>query len=169
LEFPLEETPLSHHSFKATHAREVKGDGLIWESTDEMLVEIFSKDTPLADAFKCLFENASDAIYILDRNGNFVTVNRRAEELTGFRREDFVGKSFRKIIPFKSLHKAIRGFLDVIRGKEIRLELELKTIKEQLRRQQVEKKYSQEKVTEFIETRVKELGEKKTATYKNPR
>jgi len=97
------------------------------ENTDERLVEFFSKDKPFTDAFKCLFENASDAIYILDKNGNFVTVNRKAEELTGFKREDFVGKSFRKIIPLKSLPKAIRGFLDVVRGKEVKIELELKT------------------------------------------
>jgi len=97
------------------------------ENTDERLVEFFSKDKPFAEAFKCLFENASDAIYILNKNGNFVTVNRKAEELTGLRREDFFGKSFRKIVPLKSLPKAVRGFLDVIRGKEIRLELELKT------------------------------------------
>jgi DNA-binding NtrC family response regulator len=45
----------------------------------------------------------------------------------------------------------------------------LKTIKEQLKRQEEEKKYSQEKVTEFIETRVRELEEEKTATHKKPR
>jgi len=38
----------------------------------------------------------------------------------------------------------------------------LKTIDEQLKKQWMEKKYSQEKVTEFIETRVKELEEQKT-------
>jgi PAS domain S-box-containing protein len=96
------------------------------ENADERLVEFFSRDKPFADAFKCLFENASDAIYILDKDGNFVTVNRKAEELTGFKREEYVGKSFRKIIPLKSLPKAIRGFLDVVRGKEVRLELEIK-------------------------------------------
>jgi two-component system sporulation sensor kinase A len=97
------------------------------ENPDEKLVEFFSKDTPFAEAFKCLFENASDAIYILDKHGNFVAVNRKAEELTGFKRENFVGRSFRKIIPLKSLPKAIGGFLDVVRGKDVRLELELKT------------------------------------------
>jgi len=97
------------------------------ENSDERLVRFFSKDKAFADAFECLFENASDAIYILDKNGNFLTVNRQAEELTGFKQEDFIGKSFRKIIPLKSMPKAIRGFLDVVRGKEIRVELELKT------------------------------------------
>jgi len=63
------------------------------------LVESFSKDASLAEAFECLIENASDAIYILDRRGNFVSVNREAEELTGFKREDWIGKSFRKLIP----------------------------------------------------------------------
>ena len=91
------------------------------------LSEFFSKDIPFANAFECLFESASDAIYILDTHGNFVTINREAEELTGFKREDWIGKSFRKIIAAKSLPKAIKGFLNVIRGKPIRLELDLKT------------------------------------------
>lgn len=42
----------------------------------------------------------------------------------------------------------------------------LQTIKEQLEKQQEEKKYSQERVTEFIETRVKELEEEKPITRK---
>ncbi|HVP93321.1 MAG TPA: PAS domain S-box protein, partial [Acidobacteriota bacterium] len=98
-------------------------------NTEEKLAEALRGDKSLAEAFKCLFENASDAIYVLDRKGNFVTVNHKAEELTGFKLEDFIGKSFRKIIPLKSLSKAIKGFTSVIRGKEIKLELELKTAK----------------------------------------
>jgi PAS domain S-box-containing protein len=97
------------------------------ENADERLVETLNGDKSLAEAFKCLFENANDAICVLDKNGNLVTVNRRAEELTGFKREDFIGKSFRKMIPLKSLPKTIKGFASVMSGKEIRLELELKT------------------------------------------
>jgi DNA-binding NtrC family response regulator len=41
----------------------------------------------------------------------------------------------------------------------------LATIKEQLKKEEEEKKYSQEKVKEFIETRVKELAEE-TITHK---
>ena len=96
-------------------------------NANEERIEFLSKDVPRAKAFEYLFENASDAIYVLDTRGNFLTVNRKAEELTGFKREDFVGKPFRKIIPLKSLPKAIGGFLSVVRGKSIRLELELKT------------------------------------------
>jgi len=95
-------------------------------NADEEVIESFSKGIPLTNAFEYLFENASDAICILDIHGNFVAVNRKAEELTGFKRENFIGKSFRKIIPAKSMPKAVKGFLDVIRGKSIRIELELK-------------------------------------------
>jgi len=94
---------------------------------DRRLIESFSKDMSLADALEFLFENARDAIYILDTRGKFVACNRKAEELTGFKRKDWIGKSFRKIIPVENLPKAIRGFLNVIRGKAIRLELELRT------------------------------------------
>jgi DNA-binding NtrC family response regulator len=44
----------------------------------------------------------------------------------------------------------------------------LRTIEEQLKKQEEEKKYGKEKVTEFIETRVKELKEE-TAAQKKPR
>ena len=43
----------------------------------------------------------------------------------------------------------------------------LNKIREHLKKQKEAKKYSQEKVTEFIETRVKELG-KETITHKKP-
>jgi PAS domain S-box-containing protein len=95
--------------------------------SDRRLKESSFKDMSFADAFESLFETASDAIYILDKRGNFVAINREAEELIGFKREDWIGKSFRKIIAAKSLPKATKGFLSVIRGKSIRLELELKT------------------------------------------
>lgn len=42
----------------------------------------------------------------------------------------------------------------------------LRIIEEQLEKQQSEKKYSQEKVTEFIETRVKELEKEQLASEK---
>jgi DNA-binding NtrC family response regulator len=45
----------------------------------------------------------------------------------------------------------------------------LNKIREHLKKQQEAKEYSQEKVTEFIETRVKELEEEKTVSHKKPR
>jgi DNA-binding NtrC family response regulator len=44
----------------------------------------------------------------------------------------------------------------------------LGTIKDQLKKQEEEKRYSHEKVTEFIETRVKELEKEKTMGQQKP-
>jgi len=80
----------------------------------------------------------------------------------------------RKIIitGYPSLQNAIEALnkgADAYVMKPFDMDNVLKTIKEQLRKQEQEKKYSQEKVTEFIETRVKELEEEKTITHKKPR
>jgi DNA-binding NtrC family response regulator len=77
----------------------------------------------------------------------------------------------RKIIitGFPSLQNAIEALnkdADAYIMKPFDMDKVLQTVKEQLRKQQEEKKYGQEKVTEFIETRVKELEEEKTVTPK---
>jgi PAS domain S-box-containing protein len=45
-----------------------------------------------------LFELAPDAYYLNDLRGNIVDGNRAAEELTGFRREELIGKNLLKLI-----------------------------------------------------------------------
>jgi DNA-binding NtrC family response regulator len=80
----------------------------------------------------------------------------------------------RKIIitGYPSLQNAVEALnkgADAYIMKPFDIEKVLETIKEQLRKQREEKKYSQQKVTEFIETRVKELEEEKTATHKKLR
>ncbi|MEM2102629.1 MAG: response regulator [Candidatus Bathyarchaeia archaeon] len=79
----------------------------------------------------------------------------------------------RKIIitGYPTLHNAIEAVnrgADAYIMKPFNMEKVLKTIKEQLKKQDEERKYSQEKVTEFIETRVKEL-ENETTHLKKPR
>ncbi|MGQ9564930.1 MAG: response regulator [Candidatus Bathyarchaeales archaeon] len=79
----------------------------------------------------------------------------------------------RKIIitGYPTLHNAIEAVnrgADAYIMKPFNMEKVLKTIKEQLKKQDEERKYSQEKVTEFIETRVKEL-ESETTHLKKPR
>ena len=46
------------------------------------------------DLLKVLFEYAPDAYYLNDAWGKFISGNRAAEALTGYRREELVGKSF---------------------------------------------------------------------------
>ena len=44
--------------------------------------------------FELLFELAPDACYLCDLQGTFLDGNRAAEELSGYAREELIGKSF---------------------------------------------------------------------------
>jgi PAS domain S-box-containing protein/putative nucleotidyltransferase with HDIG domain len=46
------------------------------------------------EKFKILFEYAPDAYYLNDPKGNFLDVNIAAERLTGYKKEELVGKDF---------------------------------------------------------------------------
>jgi PAS domain S-box-containing protein len=53
-------------------------------------------------------ENAPDGVYLNDLKGNFLYVNKKAEEILGYKREELIGKGFLKlnILPAKYLAKA---------------------------------------------------------------
>jgi PAS domain S-box-containing protein len=53
-------------------------------------------------------ENAPDGVYINDVKGTFLYGNKKAEEITGYKREELIGKSFLKLklLPAKHLAKA---------------------------------------------------------------
>ncbi len=65
--------------------------------------------------------------------------------------------------------EAVNKNADAYLLKPVNMDKVLSTIDEHLKRQQGEKKYSQNKITEFIETRVKELDEEQIATKKTAR
>jgi two-component system cell cycle sensor histidine kinase/response regulator CckA len=46
------------------------------------------------ERFRALFEYAPDGFYLNDLHGRFLDGNRAAEQITGFRREELIGKSF---------------------------------------------------------------------------
>ncbi len=54
-------------------------------------------------------ENAPDGIYISDLKGKFLYGNKKAEEITGYRREELINKSYLelKLLPGKYLLKAL--------------------------------------------------------------
>jgi len=57
--------------------------------------------------------------------------------------------------------KAVNKGADAYMLKPLNMDDALRTIKEQLKKQEQAKKYSEQKVTEFIETRARELDERK--------
>lgn len=60
------------------------------------------------DVFKIIFEYAPEALYLNDLKGTFVYGNRKAEKLTGYPREELIGKSFLKLglLPLNQIPRA---------------------------------------------------------------
>lgn len=60
------------------------------------------------ERLRILFERAPDAYYLNDLKGMFVDGNRAAEELTGHKRDELIGKSFLelKLLPARQIPKA---------------------------------------------------------------
>lgn len=50
------------------------------------------------ERYRDLFEYSRDAIYVHDLNGRYTSVNRAAEELTGYRREEILGKHYSNFV-----------------------------------------------------------------------
>lgn len=46
------------------------------------------------ERFRILFEHAPDGFYLNDMEGTFVDGNQAAEKITGYSRDELVGKSF---------------------------------------------------------------------------
>jgi DNA-binding NtrC family response regulator len=122
-------------------------------------------------------ENGREAI---DRSNekfyNLALIDIRLPDMEGLelltKIKDTVPK-MRKIIitGFPSLQNAVSALnkgADAYIMKPFDVENVLTTIKAQLRKQQEEKEYTKEKVTEFIQTRVRELEEEKTALDQRP-
>jgi len=57
-----------------------------------------------------LFQYAPDAYYLSDLKGSFVDGNKAAEELTGYRKDEIIGKSFLKLklLPRRQMPKAVK-------------------------------------------------------------
>lgn len=50
------------------------------------------------ERYRELFENARDAIYVHDLQGNYVRINHAAERLSGFSREEIIGHNFTEFV-----------------------------------------------------------------------
>jgi PAS domain S-box-containing protein/putative nucleotidyltransferase with HDIG domain len=71
------------------------------------------------ELFRSYLENAPDGIYMNDLEGNFLYGNRKCEEITGYRREELIGKNFLELnlLSENSLNKAVRMLQANMEGK----------------------------------------------------
>ena len=123
-------------------------------------------------------KNGKQAIELSKNNFyNLALIDIRLPDIEGTR----LLSSLRETVPrmrkviitgFPSMQNAVEALnkgADAYVTKPFEMEKILKTIKDQLKKQQEEKKFSQDKVTEFIQTRVKELEETKPVTHREPK
>ena len=84
--------------------------------------------------YKDLFENASDTLFALDRLGRFTSGNKKAEEISGYKREELIGKHFKKVVPLKHMPKLLKLLQKAFKGEieEAEFEVEMKNKKGKL-------------------------------------
>lgn len=51
------------------------------------------------EKYRAVVETAAEGIIILDKTGKIIEVNKKALELSGFKKEDLIGKNFIRILP----------------------------------------------------------------------
>jgi len=90
--------------------------------------------------YRYLFENASDAIWVHDLEGNFIIANKASEKLTGYTVEELAGKNVVKFLT--------GGFLDTAR--EIKRKL--------LKGEDVEQPYEQQIIRKDGTTRIMKMA-----------
>jgi len=60
--------------------------------------------------FKTFFDNAPDGVFICDKNGKYLLVNKAAQRITGYSKEELESMSVENLIPKDSLDSGLKHF-----------------------------------------------------------
>ncbi|MCH7759325.1 PAS domain S-box protein [Patescibacteria group bacterium] len=70
----------------------------------------------IREQFKTIFDNSNDIISYIDRRGKIVDINKRINDILGYKPKEIIGKNFTQIgiIPLKDLANMLKLFEDTI-------------------------------------------------------
>jgi PAS domain S-box-containing protein len=90
--------------------------GIMMDATERKMMEEKIKESE--ERLRRFIEFAPDAIYVNDLDGNFVEGNRQAEEMTGYTKEEIIGKNMLEVglLSEKYLPKALEALEKNLRG-----------------------------------------------------
>jgi PAS domain S-box-containing protein len=69
------------------------------------------------EKYRSLLEHAYDAIMIADFDGNLLELNKKAEELLSYTKEELIGTNISKIHPEEELGRILCAFREMVEGK----------------------------------------------------
>ena len=82
------------------------------------------------EEFRLIFQNVNDEIVYVDKHGKIINVNRRIEDIFGYKPEEVIGKNFIELrwLRIRDLLKVVKLFKKAVKGGKVLdiLELEVK-------------------------------------------
>jgi PAS domain S-box-containing protein len=98
--------------------------GIFWDITERRMIEEALKESE--ERYRTIIEYSNDLIWTLDTQGRFLFFNKRSEEITGVKFEDWQGKSFAPLIEKDDLPKVIEVFHKSLSGEPQQYEVSVK-------------------------------------------